>query len=192
VESADELTAQTIGALLADVASDRPAPGGGSVAALAVALAAGLAGMASRLSARHWDGAAAAVERADELRARATSLAPADAHAYEDVLAASRLPEGAERDAAVADALGRAADPPLSIAQAGAEAARLAADAAARGNPNLRGDAATGALLAAAAGRAAANLVAIDLAAAQDDERIARAQAYAADAAAAAERALAG
>ena len=39
-----------LGELLDRVASDSPAPGGGSVAAIAVALAAGLAGMAARLS----------------------------------------------------------------------------------------------------------------------------------------------
>jgi formiminotetrahydrofolate cyclodeaminase len=51
----------------------------------------------------------------------------------------------------------------------------LAAQLAAAGNPNLRGDAITAALLAEAGARAAAALVRISLAAAPDDERRSRA-----------------
>jgi formiminotetrahydrofolate cyclodeaminase len=52
----------------------------------------------------------------------------------------------------------------------------LAAELVERGNPNLRGDAATAALLAEAAIRASANLVEINLATRETDERIARAR----------------
>ena len=72
-----------------------------------------------------------------------------------------------------------------------AEVAELAADLAARGNPTLRGDAATAALLAEAAARAAANLVAINLAEGMEDERLDRAHGLALAAGAAAKRALA-
>jgi methenyltetrahydrofolate cyclohydrolase len=193
VESVKDFLAQPLGLLLEDVASERPAPGGGSVAALAVALAAALTAMAARLSVGQWEEAAAVVEQADGLRAQAASLAPADARAYEEVLAALRLPKHLEqvvREAALNDALSRAADPPLAIARAGAEIAVLAADAAEHGNPNLRGDATTGALLAAAAARAAANLVEINLAASPTDERIQTAQKHVLAAADAADRAL--
>jgi len=194
VESVEEFLALPVTTLLDDVASERPAPGGGSVAAVAVALAAGLAAMAARLSLERWEDAAATVERADALRAHVAPLAPADARAYEEVLTALRLPKDLEpevREAATANALGRAADIPLEIARAGAEAARLAADAAEHGNPNLRGDAAAGALLAAAATRAAANLVEINLGTTAGDERVTAARTYVAAAAAEADRALA-
>jgi methenyltetrahydrofolate cyclohydrolase len=193
VESVEDFLAQPLGLLLEDVASERPAPGGGSVAALAVALAAALTAMSARLSVGHWEGAAAVVEQAGALRAQAAPLAPADARAYEEVLAALRLPkhlEPAVREAALNDALGRAADPPLEIARVGAEIAVLAADAAEHGNPNLRGDATAGALLAAAAVRAAANLVEINLASTPADERIQTAQKHVLAAADAADRAL--
>jgi len=194
VESVEEFLARPVATLLDDVASERPAPGGGSVSALAVALAAGLAAMAARLSLDGWENAAATVEEADALRAHVAPLAPADARAYEEVLTALRLPKDLEpevREAAIASALARAADIPLEIARAGADAARLAADAAEHGNPNLRGDAVAGALLAAAATRAAATLVEINLTASPGDERVTAARTHVAAAAAAAERALA-
>jgi formiminotetrahydrofolate cyclodeaminase len=193
MESVEEFLSQPLGLLLEDVASERPAPGGGSVAALAVALAAGLTAMAARLSVGRWESAAATVEQADALRAHAAPLAPADARAYEEVLAAFRLPKHLEpvvREAAAESALGRAADVPLEIARTAAGVAVLAADAAEHGNPNLRGDATAGALLAAAAARAAATLVEINLAASPTDERIERAQTHVLAAADAADRAL--
>ena len=193
MESVEEFLAQPLASLLDDVASEAPAPGGGSVSALAVALAAGLTAMAARLSVGHWDEAAAVVEQADALRSHAAPLAPADARAYEEVLTALRLPKHLEpvvREAAMENALSRAADIPLEIARAGAEVAVLAADTAEHGNPNLRGDATAGALIAAAATRAAANLVEINLAGSPTDERLQRAQGHALAAADAADRAL--
>jgi len=59
----------------------------------------------------------------------------------------------------------------------------VAAAIAAGGNPNVRGDAVTAALLAAAGSRAAAALVRINLAGAEDDDRPARAERLAAGAA---------
>jgi formiminotetrahydrofolate cyclodeaminase len=170
--------------LLDAVAARTPAPGGGSVSALAVALAAGLVEMAARFSEPHWPEARVAAARSALLRERAAELAPADAAAYEAVLAAS----GAE---ATARALDAAAEVPLELARVAADVAALAADAVVHGNPNLRGDAATGAALAEAGARAAANLVAINLRARADDGRPARAARYAADAAEAAQRAFA-
>jgi formiminotetrahydrofolate cyclodeaminase len=171
-----------VGALLDEVASRTPAPGGGSVSALAVAFAAGLAEMAARFSDGNWPEAARAAARAAELRERAAALAPADAEAYEAVLAARGEDGGA--------ALERAAAIPLELAELAAEVAELAADAAEHGNPNLRGDAAAGAALAEAGARAAANLVAINLRARPEDGRPARAACFAAEAAEAAARVL--
>jgi formiminotetrahydrofolate cyclodeaminase len=56
------------------------------------------------------------------------------------------------------------------------DVASLAAELVEHGNPNLRGDAATAALLAEAAVRATANLVEINLATREGDERIERAR----------------
>ena len=83
-----------------------------------------------------------------------------------------------------------AAEPPLEVARIGARVAELAAARAAAGNPNLRGDALTAALLAEAGARAGAELVAINLTDPADPRRTRAAEAAAA-AASARERALA-
>jgi methenyltetrahydrofolate cyclohydrolase len=54
-----------LGEFLDRVASDSPAPGGGSAAAIAVALAAGLAGMAARLSTGQLSDAPELADQAD-------------------------------------------------------------------------------------------------------------------------------
>jgi formiminotetrahydrofolate cyclodeaminase len=71
----------------------------------------------------------------------------------------------------------------MEVAETGAEVAAVAAAVAAEGNPNVRGDAITAALLAAAGSRAAAALVRINLAGAESDDRPARAEHLAAGAA---------
>jgi formiminotetrahydrofolate cyclodeaminase len=174
------------------IAAETPAPGGGSIAAVVTEMAAALAAMAARFSREHWEGASGAVAQAEALRVRATPLAQQDAEAYEAVLTAMRMPKDLEpevRNALIGETLSRAAHVPLRIAEAAADVAGLAAEIAVEGNPNLRGDAAAAALLSEAAARVAANLVEINLATTEEDERIGRARALAAAAAAAAERA---
>ena len=83
----------------------------------------------------------------------------------------------------MAAALSQASVVPMEVAEIGAELAAVAAAIAAGGNPNVRGDAVTAALLAAAGSRAAAALVRINLAGAEDDDRPARAEHLAAGAA---------
>ena len=150
------------------VASDEPVPAGGSVAAIVVAMAAGLVAKAARLSPQ-WPRAAEVLERAEALRALVAPLAQADADAYTAVLEAQR------RKQDVAGALSRAADVPLAIAEAAAEVASLATLAAAEGNARLHGDALVAAELARAGARGAAELVAINLADG-DDDRVRRAR----------------
>ena len=171
--------AARLGDFLDEIGSETPAPGGGSVAAVVAAMAAGLVGMAARFSQEHWEEARGVVAQAETLRARVTPLAEADAHAFEEVLAALRLPAQLEpevRNAAIANALGRAADIPLAIARDAADVALLAALVAENGNANLRADAVAGALLAEAAAKAAAHLVAINLGTTREDERIVQAR----------------
>jgi len=75
-------------------------------------------------------------------------------------------------------ALSAAADPPLAVAEAGVAVGALALRLVTEGNPNLRGDALTAGLLAAAGCRAAATLVAANLA--DGDPRLERARRLAA------------
>lgn len=155
------------------VASEDPTPGGGSAAALAVAISAGLTAMVARASS-DWPDAGSAIAQADSLRKRVAPLAQRDAEVYEEALATMTLPERVEpvvRDMAVGAALTRAAEVPMAIAEAGADAACLAAAVADRGTASRRGDAVTAALLAEAGTRAAAALVSVNLLVQPGDER---------------------
>jgi methenyltetrahydrofolate cyclohydrolase len=127
-------------------------------------------------------------QRAGELRTRALELAEIELHAYEPVLEALRLPrDDPERAARVSATQTEASKSPLEIAQVAADLAELAAELATSGNPNLKGDAVAGALLAEAAAQAASRLVAINL---TDGPVVEEAAVSAARAAAARERAL--
>jgi formiminotetrahydrofolate cyclodeaminase len=157
-----------------------PAPSGGGGAALAVSTGAALCAMAARLSARELtaDESADLTTNAERIAATAASLIQADADSYRGVIAARRQPadaDGESRRRQVAAALSDAAAVPMEIVELALETARIGTRLAAAGNPNLRGDAITGALLAEAGARAAAVLVGINLAAAPDDDRPARA-----------------
>jgi len=163
-----------LGEFLDLVASGNPAPGGGSVAAVAVALAAGLSGMAARLSAGQLANGLA--ERADAARLRVATLARIDAESYGRVLDAYREPDSEIRRERVSDALSGATDVPLAVAEVGNEVAGIAARLVEEGNANLVGDAITAVLLAEAGVRAAVTLAEINLSAANlDDDRLGRA-----------------
>lgn len=150
-----------------------PAPGGGAVGAIALALAAGLTAMAARFAGDDWQPRPTVVGRAEELRARVEPLADADADAYAAFMT-ERTAGTVERIVAI----------PFALAEAAAEVAELARRVAAEGNPNVRGDAAAGADLAAAAASLTSRLVEIN--APGGDARVAQARAYAVRAAAAA------
>ena len=174
----------TVGRFLDALSATTPDPSGGGVAALAVALAAGLCVMTAGLSARQLPEAPRLAEQARRLRDRAAPLAQADAEAYRAVITALRARDPAAPDEPqMAAALSQACVVPMEVAEIGAELAAVAAAIAAGGNPNVRGDAVTAALLAAAGSRAAAALVRINLAGAEDDDRPARAERLAAGAA---------
>jgi methenyltetrahydrofolate cyclohydrolase len=175
--TASEYLDLPLGEFLERVASEEPAPGGGSVSAVAVALAAGLAGMAARLSTDQMDEAQELAGRADTSRRRVAPLAKADAESYGRVLDALRSQGDPEtREERIRDALSGAADVPLAVAEAGSEVAGIAARLVEEGNPNLEGDAMTAVLLADAGVRAAAALAEINLSAAKvEDDRLERA-----------------
>jgi len=174
----------TVGRFLDALSATTPDPSGGAVAALAVALAAGLCEMSAGLSARHLPEAQRLAGQARELRDRAAPLAQADAEAYRAVIAALRAPGTATAGKPqLAAALSQACVAPMEMAGIGAGVAAVAAAIAAGGNPNVRGDAITAALLAAAGAAAAAALVRINLAGVEGDDRPARAMRLADEAA---------
>jgi methenyltetrahydrofolate cyclohydrolase len=179
--------------LLDEIANEGPTPGGGSIAAVTGAAAAGLVEMAARNS-RDWELAGAVVAQAKVLRERLAELAPLNDEVYEQALAALSLHEEIDRGsrrALIGTSLERAAAFPLGIAESASSVAELAAVVAEEGDPQVRGDAAAAAMLALGATRAAAHLVEINLGVLEHDERLVRATRFAADAAAASARTLA-
>ncbi|MDX6407834.1 MAG: methenyltetrahydrofolate cyclohydrolase [Gaiellaceae bacterium] len=180
--------------LLDEVAAEGRTPGGGSAAALVTALAAGLLAKVARGSTETWPEAAGIAAQAECLRERATPLAETDAEHYEAALRARAegSEEGDKRDFALGRAYAKAAEPPLQIVRTATDVAQLALAVAENGNPALRADAVTGALLAAAAARACAELVAVNLTASASDPRVLEAARLAEEAARAAETARAG
>ena len=171
---------------LDELAQPRPAPGGGSALAFAVASAAGVLAMAARLS-----DAPGLAAQAEALRARTTPLAQLDSDTYAAALAAHEETEGLrpeQRDWELGRVFARAAEPPLEIARAAADVAGLAAELAEFGDSRIRADALAAAALAAAAARGAVALVTVNLTAVAGDPRVAEAERLAAAAEEAAAR----
>lgn len=184
---AEERTAALRG-LLDAVAAREPGPTGGWSAAATVGLGAALAAMAAQASTPQLSDSAHLAARAHQLRDRAVELAEADVAAYRKVLDAGGPgpTKEAASDVALSTALAEAADVPLAVAELGAEVTALAVRLATHGNPALRADARTGAELAEAGARAAAELVAVNTVAGKlEQERSSHARAHAEDAAAA-------
>ncbi len=180
-----------LGTLLDDIAGPSAAPGAGAVAGVVTAMAAGLIASAARRS-PDWEEARGISAQAQALRARVEKLAVANEQAYLDARA---LIEGAdehgERDAAIGKALDTAAELPLSIAECAYDVALLGCEAALHAAPGGAEDACAAALLAEAAARAAAGLIAANLVSMPGDERVEHAQRLAAAAGDAARRAVA-
>jgi formiminotetrahydrofolate cyclodeaminase len=171
-------------------------PPGGAVAALVAAWAASLAAAAADRSRPEWAEAAGARAQAQALRMRALALAErgAEAHAAAmETLEAARSGD-AEQRADVRDwqlglAVEASAEAPLELAACGLDIAQLAHLIATHAAGDVRADAAVAAQLAAAAARAGAHLVEINLVVGGEHEPAARARALAQAAADAASQA---
>ncbi len=153
----------TVREFLDGLASNAPTPGGGSAAALAGALGAGLVSMVCQFTVgreKYADVDAdvrRVLERAEELRAELQRAVDEDIAAYGGYARASGMPretddEKRERDAALQGALRESTEVPMRVAEWCAEVQELALEAAEKGNVYLISDAAVGAELAAAAG----------------------------------------
>jgi formiminotetrahydrofolate cyclodeaminase len=160
---------------LEELASSSATPGGGSAAALAGAMGAGLVGMACRLTigrkrfADVEDELRGVLDEAEALRLRLTDLADADTQAFDQVMAAYRLPkqtrtEKATRQTSIQSALQGATQVPLETARACGAVVNLAAQVIDKINPNALSDAAAAALLAEAGLKSAQLNVAVNLA----------------------------
>ena len=146
-------------AFLEAVASKEPTPGGGSVAALAGALAASLTQMVAGLTVDRkkyeevQEQVTAVLQEATTLREQLTEAIAEDAAAFQAVMAVFRNKElsQAEREAQSEQATVNAAEVPLRVARLSHRAAHLAGELATIGNINAVTDATAGVLLAHAA-----------------------------------------
>lgn len=191
------LAGQSIEQLLELIAARTPAPGGGSAAACALAIAAALEQMAAEFTlargdyAEHHPRAEELRASAGELRATALELADRELHSYDELLRARRRPAHEPgREQRIADADERAIAAPLELCRCASRAAELGAELARDGNRNLVGDAICATLLAEAACRAAATLVTLNLGERCGDRRAVEASALATRALDARHRAL--
>lgn len=153
------LVSMTLTGFADELASDSPAPGGGSVAALAGALGAGLAAMVPNLSVgkRKFSDAKdelneAAIE-AQELKDSLLIAVDDDTAAFNRWMEALRLPKGTEEEAearksAIGDAIRVATVVPFTTLKRAVRVLHLADVSVKKGNPNALSDAGVAAHMA--------------------------------------------
>ena len=161
-----------------ELSSDSPAPGGGSVSALAGSMAAALASMVAVLShtkkgfeSKQKDLERIAV-RGQQLKDQLLAAVDADTAAFDKLLEAMRLPkEDPNRDAAVADATVAASEVPLRVLEACPEIVELCREIGRIGLQASLSDAGVGVQMARAAAAGAYQNVLINVANLSDDRR---------------------
>jgi len=159
------LTELKITDFAAELGSSKPTPGGGSASALAGALAASLVKMVAQLSGEGWD---ELIARAQRLTDQLLHLTNRDTDAFNQVMAALKLPKGTEeekreRRRMLRQANRLATEVPLQVMEFSLQALALAREVAFRGNKNCLSDAGVAGLMAAAACKGAAYNVLINL-----------------------------
>lgn len=165
------LTELSVKDFVATLSGDSPAPGGGSVSALAAALSAALCAMVARLTLgrEKYGGAWQAMERlrdeADSLCSKLLKLVEEDSIAYNRVVEAYRMPkDNAEtREDAIQSAYREAASVPMETLRTTAKLVDQVKTALDQGNPNCITDAGVSAQLVRAAANGAAYNVRINL-----------------------------
>jgi formiminotetrahydrofolate cyclodeaminase len=169
-----------------DLASDEPAPGGGSASAAAGAMAASLLSMVcgvtlkSKKHEANWPRLTALLGRAQVLADRLLRNVEADSLAYQSIVACSRAKRAAPGDgkaaAAYEGAVRSAMEVPASTAEACIEVLRLAQEVAAVGTKSASSDIEVARLLAAAGVDGAVANIMVNLPYCSDQAYVARAK----------------
>jgi formiminotetrahydrofolate cyclodeaminase len=184
-----KLTDKPVTDFLDDLASNLPAPGGGSVAALSGALGAALVSMVCNLTLgkKGYEGVQADIEallaQSEALRHDMVGLLEADVAAYTAYSQTAKMPKDTDeqkavRATAMQDALKNATMPPMHIAEAAVKIIDLCMPAAEKGNRWAVSDAGVAVLMAEAALRAAALNVLINLGTIKDQDFVAEKRAH--------------
>ena len=156
------LTENTVRDFLTELSSNSPAPGGGSVAAIAGAMGAALTSMVCNLTIgkKKYAAVQGEMERvlvaSEKLRKAFTGLVDEDTAAFKTVMSALALPKETEeekqlRSEALLRAMKTATLVPLHVMELCEEAIGLARTVAEKGNVNSISDAGVGALMIRAA-----------------------------------------
>ena len=173
---------------LADLASSKPAPGGGGAAALVGAVGVSLGAMVGSLTIgkkKYIDveeEMKELVERSKELSLKLQSMVKADAEAFLPLSDAYRMPSGTEeekaaKDAAIQESLTGATEVPLNILILCAEAMELMVEFQKKGSRLALSDAGCGAAMCKAAMESAKLNVYINLKLMKDEEKVRQYQA---------------
>ena len=156
------LAALPVSGFAAALASDAPAPGGGSASAASGSFGAALLAMVVRLTLgkekyrESWEALEALLPKLDEARTRLLELVDEDTKAYDAIVAARKLPKESDpergaRKKAIDEATLVATTVPMQTAFFAGEALRNAHAVGEKGNPNAASDAWVAALLLSAA-----------------------------------------
>ena len=175
----ERLIRMSVKDLAAETASESPAPGGGSIAAVMGAFAAALGTMVANLSAgkRGWDDRwkefSDWADEGQKVLSRLLALVDEDTRSFDAIMSAFGLPKGSpeEQEAraqAIEKATLNAARVPLETMKAASAAFPLLKAMAEKGNPASASDAGVGALAARAAVRGALLNVKINAASLSD------------------------
>jgi glutamate formiminotransferase/formiminotetrahydrofolate cyclodeaminase len=171
VAAATPLADLTVKSFVDLTSTDAPAPGGGSVAALAAAMSGALASMVANLTVgkkgykKVWEEMKEVAAQAQHLKAAFLKAVDDDTRAFDAVMDAMRLPKKTEddqrrRSEAIERATKDAVEVPLGVLKRCREALPLVEAVAEKGNVNSLSDAGVAALsLRAAAGGALFNVL---------------------------------
>ncbi len=184
-----KLTDKPVTTFLDELASNAPAPGGGSVAALSGALGAALVSMVCNLTLgkKGYEEVQNDIEgllaRSEALRQELTDLLEADVAAYTAYSQAAKMPKDtdeqkAARTEAMQIALKNATMVPMRIAEAAVKVMDLCMPTAEKGNKWAVSDAGVAVLMAEAALRSAALNVLINLGSIKDEAFVAEKRAH--------------
>ncbi len=191
-EFAKPLAGQTVREFTDELSTDSPAPGGGSVAALCGALAAGLTAMVANLTCgkkgyeKNFKRMSELAVKAQELKDELLLLVDRDTAAFNAVMDCFRLPkktdaEKSARTAAIQTATKNATLVPFNVMQTSLKVLEFAGTAARYGNVNSLSDAGVAALAAETAIQGARLNVLINLAGTGDEQFNAEMRCFAAE-----------
>lgn len=145
--------------LIHEVSRETPAPGGGSIAALAGSLGAALASMVSNLTVgkkgyeKVWQELKELADRSQKIKDKLITAVDDDTNAFNDYMDARRLPQNSTeekriRNEAIEEGLKQAVRVPLSTAQLSLDALKIAKRVVEIGNVNSITDAGVGVQIA--------------------------------------------